>query len=32
MTEDFLKYTKSKGNDLSTPTSWFPGLKKGDNW
>ena len=28
----FLEYTKSKGNDLSTPRSWFPGLKDGDNW
>lgn len=33
MTEDFLKYTKSKGNDLSTPHgNSFPGLKPGDNW
>mgnify|MGYP006128436195 CR=1 FL=1 len=33
MTEDFLKYTKSKGNDLSTPQgNSFPGLKPGDNW
>lgn len=30
--EKFLEYTKSKGNDLSTPRSWFPGLKDGDNW
>ncbi len=34
MTQEFLDYTKSKGNDLSTP--WpqfrFPGLKPGDKW
>ncbi|RNA34975.1 DUF2237 domain-containing [Brachionus plicatilis] len=30
--DKFLKYTKAKGNDLSTPRSWFPGLKDGDNW
>ena len=32
VTQQFLTYTKSKGNDLSTPTSYFPGLKPGDNW
>ena len=34
MTEEFLTYTKSKGNDLSTPKpEWqFPGLKAGDKW
>lgn len=34
MTEDFLQYTKSKGNDLRTPRSEynFPGLKPGDKW
>ena len=32
MTNDFLEYTKSKGNDLSTPSGSFPGLKEGDNW
>ena len=34
MTEEFLKYTKSKGNDLSTPMPMyeFPGLKPGDRW
>ncbi len=34
MTESFLSYSKSVGNDLSTP--WpayqFPGLKPGDFW
>ncbi|MEM6533000.1 MAG: DUF2237 domain-containing protein [Myxococcota bacterium] len=32
MTEDFLSFTKSKGNDLSTPRGSFPGLKPGDRW
>ena len=34
MTEDFLRYTKSMGNDLSTPIPMyqFPGLKPGDKW
>lgn len=30
--DEFLDYTKSKGNDLSTPGDSFPGLKAGDNW
>ena len=32
--EAFLKYTKSRGNDLSTPKPkyGFPGLKAGDKW
>ena len=34
MTEEFLVYTKSRGNDLSTPMPayQFPGLKPGDRW
>ena len=32
MTKEFLDYTKSKGNDLSSPNERFPGLKPGDNW
>ncbi|MDJ0775648.1 MAG: DUF2237 domain-containing protein [Mastigocoleus sp. MO_167.B18] len=34
VTEEFLDYTKSKGNDLSTPVPGydFPGLKPGDKW
>jgi uncharacterized protein (DUF2237 family) len=34
MTETFLRFTKSKGNDLSTPRpEWnFPGLEPGDCW
>ena len=34
MSEEFLKFTKSVGNDLSTPNPLFnfPGLKPGDRW
>ena len=33
MTQDFLDYTKSQGNDLITPhLPGFPGLKAGDRW
>ena len=34
LTNDFLQYTKSQGNDLTTPSPQynFPGLKAGDNW
>ena len=34
MTEDFLNYSKSIGNDLSTPIPEynFKGLKEGDHW
>ncbi len=34
MTEEFLTYTKKRGNDLSTPNPAyrFPGLKPGDKW
>ena len=34
MTEDFLKFSMSQGNDLSTPVPQynFPGLKEGDRW
>ena len=33
-TEEFLAYSKSAGNDLSTPMPQyaFPGLKEGDRW
>ena len=27
-----MNFSKSKGNDLSTPTKSFPGLKPGDKW
>ena len=30
--DEFLEYTKDMGNDLSTPSNNFPGLKDGDNW
>ena len=34
MTEEFLTFSKSRGNDLSTPRPefGFPGLKAGDGW
>lgn len=32
VTEEFLSFTKNSGNDLSTPSSNFPGLKPGDKW
>ena len=34
MTNEFLEYSKSKGNDLITPRPEFdfPGLKAGDAW
>ena len=33
-TQEFLEYSRFKGNDLSTPVpEWgFPGLKPGDRW
>jgi len=33
-TEDFLAYSKSRGNDLSTPIPEydFPGVKPGERW
>ncbi len=34
VTEDFLKFTKFRGNNLSTPNPMFgfPGIKPGDRW
>ncbi|GAA3515083.1 DUF2237 domain-containing protein [Aquimarina addita] len=34
MTQEFLDYTKSRGNDLSTPIPYwnFPGLTVGSTW
>lgn len=34
MTEEFLTYTKARGNDLSSPSPQygFPGLNPGDKW
>ena len=34
MTDDFLRFSKHRGNDLSTPIPEyeFPGLKEGDRW
>lgn len=30
--DEFLEFTKSKGNDLTTPQDSFPGLVAGDKW
>ncbi len=34
VTEEFLNFTKNRGNDLSSPIELygFPGLKSGDRW
>jgi uncharacterized protein (DUF2237 family) len=32
LTDDFLKFTKSKGNNLITRREGFPGLKSGQQW
>ncbi len=34
LTKDFLNYSRSQGNDLTTPMPQynFPGLKEGDHW
>jgi uncharacterized protein (DUF2237 family) len=34
MTDEFLQFSKARGNDLSTPRpeSGFPGLRAGDRW
>jgi uncharacterized protein len=32
ITAEFLTFTKSQGNDLSTPVASFPGLNPGDKW
>jgi uncharacterized protein (DUF2237 family) len=34
VTQDFLQYSRFRGNDLSTPVPQygFPGLKPGDTW
>ncbi len=34
VTEEFLEFSKARGNDLSTPAplSGFPGLQPGDRW
>ena len=34
MTKEFLLYSRSQGNDLTTPrpTHGFPGLRPGDRW
>jgi uncharacterized protein len=32
MTQEFLDFTRRRGNDLSTPRGKFVGLKSGDRW
>lgn len=32
MTAEFLAFSKSRGNDLSTPRPGFAGLEPGDRW
>jgi len=34
MTEEFLRFSRQQGNDLSTPAPamGFPGLRPGDGW
>lgn len=32
MNAAFLKYNKQQGNDLTTPSGGFPGLRPGDRW
>lgn len=32
MTAEFLAFSKSRGNDLSTPRAGFAGLRPGDRW
>lgn len=32
VTDKFLQFSKSQGNDLMTPSADFPGLKEGDKW
>ena len=32
VTDEFLRFTASRGNDLMTPARGFPGLRAGDRW
>ncbi len=32
VTAAFLEFSKARGNDLSTPSPSFPGLRPGDRW
>jgi len=32
VTQEFLEYSKSRGNNLMSPFPGFPGLKPGDQW
>ena len=32
VTQEFLRFSSERGNDLSTPRPGFPGLRPGDRW
>ncbi|MEM7583222.1 MAG: DUF2237 domain-containing protein [Acidobacteriota bacterium] len=32
VTEEFLTFSRSRGNDLTSPVNGFPGLVAGDRW
>jgi uncharacterized protein (DUF2237 family) len=32
VTDEFLTYTATRGNDLTRPARDFPGLRAGDHW
>ena len=32
VTEEFLDFSRSRGNDLTAPMPGFPGLRPGDRW
>ncbi|MBM4377582.1 MAG: DUF2237 domain-containing protein [Deltaproteobacteria bacterium] len=32
VTEEFLEFTRERGNDLVSPRGGFPGLRPGDRW
>ena len=32
VTDEFLRFTVARGNDLVTPARGFPGLRAGDRW
>lgn len=32
VTAEFLAFSADRGNDLTSPNPWFPGLKPGDRW
>ncbi len=32
VTAEFLAFSADRGNDLTSPNAWFPGLRPGDRW